>query len=282
MMRIGYSLWGMPRVPVEESLPALAAMGYQGVELSVRQEWNTELAALDGPYRAKIARLLDDTGLVLSAVAAHQNLCDLDEQATEASMAYLRASMDLAAELAQAGEPPIVASLVGGAPDDWDGRKELLAQRIHALGEYAQAQGVILAVEPHSGTALDLPDKTIWLLDQVAHPAVKLNFDISHMDVMGIGIDECVPTMAPYAIHTHVKDQRGIWPQHEFLTPGEGPFDFEHYLRAMHAASYGGFVVAEVSVMVQRRGDYEPMAHAQLAYDIFECAFQATGVPWER
>jgi len=281
-MRIGYSLWGMPRVPVEESLPALAAMGYQGVELSVRQEWNTELAALDGPYRAKIARLLDDTGLVLSAVAAHQNLCDLDEQATEASMAYLRASMDLAAELAQPGEPPIVASLVGGAPDDWDGRKELLAQRIHALGEYAQAQGVILAVEPHSGTALDLPDKTIWLLDQVAHPAVKLNFDISHMDVMGIGIDECVPTMAPYAIHTHVKDQRGLWPQHEFLTPGEGPFDFEHYLRAMHAASYGGFVVAEVSVMVQRRGDYEPMAHAQLAYDTLERAFQATGVPWER
>jgi len=219
---------------------------------------------------------------VLSAVAAHQNLCDLDEQATEASMAYLRASMDLAAELAQAGEPPIVASLVGGAPDDWDGRKELLAQRIHALGEYAQAQGVILAVEPHSGTALDLPDKTIWLLDQVAHPAVKLNFDISHMDVMGIGIDECVPTMAPYAVHTHVKDQRGIWPQHEFLTPGEGPFDFEHYLKAMHAAGYGGYVVAEVSVMVQRRGDYEPMAHAQLAYDTLKRAFLATGVPWER
>jgi sugar phosphate isomerase/epimerase len=200
----------------------------------------------------------------------------------QASIAYLRASIDLAAELAQPGEPSIVASLVGGAPDDWEGRKELLAERIRALGEYAQGQGVILAVEPHSGTALDLPDKTTWLLDRVAHPAVQLNFDISHMDVMGIGIDECVPIMAPYAIHTHVKDQRGLWPEHEFLTPGEGPFDFEHYLRAMHATGYAGFVVAEVSVMVQRRDDYEPIAHAQLSYDTLERAFLATGVPWER
>lgn len=281
-MRIGYSLWGMPRVPVEESFPALAAMGYQGIELSVRQEWNTELAALDDAYRARIARLLDENGLVLTAVAAHQSLVDLDEGVTDASMAYLRESIDLAAELAQPGEPSIVASLVGGAPDDWEDRKQLLAERILALGEYAQQQGVILAVEPHSGTALDLPDKTTWLLDAVAHPAVKLNFDISHMDVMGIGIDECVPSMAPYAVHTHVKDQRGLWPKHEFLTPGEGPFDFEHYLKAMDAAGYQGFVVAEVSVMVQKRGDYEPMAHAQLAYDTLERAFRATGVPWEQ
>lgn len=281
-MRIGYSLWGMPRVPVEESLPALAAMGYQGVELSVRQGWNTELEALDSAYRGNIARLLNETGLVLTAVAAHQSLCDLDEEATEASMAYLRASMDLASELEQPGEPPIVASLVGGNPNDWDDRKELLAERIRVLGDYAQTKGVILAVEPHSGTALDLPDKTTWLLDAVAHPAVKLNFDISHMDVMGISIEECVPTLAPYAVHTHVKDQRGLWPNHEFLTPGEGPFDFKHYLRAMDAAGYCGFIVAEVSVMVQRRPDYEPMTHAQLAYDTLERAFHATGVPWER
>ena len=279
-MRIGYSLWGMPHVPVEESLPALADMGYQGVELSVRQGWNTELSALDAAYRARIARTLEETGMVLTAVAAHQSLCDLDESVAEASMAYLRASMDLAAELAQPGEPPMVVSLVGGTPDEWDDRKELLASRIAALGDDAKAKGVIFAVEPHSGTALDLPDKTTWLLDTVAHPAVKLNFDISHMDVMDIGIDECVPVMAPYAVHTHVKDQRGLWPEHEFMTPGEGPFDFEHYLQAMDAAGYTGFIVAEVSVMVQRREAYDPIAHAQLAYDRLERAFQATGVPW--
>ena len=87
--------------------------------------------------------------------------------------------------------------------------------------------------------------------------------------------------MAPLAIHTHVKDQRGLYPNHEFLTPGEGPFDFVHYLNAMHAAGYQGFITAEVSVMVQRRPDYEPMAHARLAYDTLERAFSETGVPWE-
>jgi inosose dehydratase len=141
---------------------------------------------------------------------------------------------------------------------------------------------VTLALEPHCGTALDRPDRVIWLLDRVNHPAVRLNFDISHFEVIGIGIDESVPLLAPYTVHTHVKDQRGIYPDHEFLTPGAGPFDLVHYLTAMHEAGYSGFIGVEVSLMVQRKPGYDPFADAALAYRALVHAFDASGVPLDR
>ena len=158
----------------------------------------------------------------------------------------------------------------------------LLAERVAALGECAASQDVILGVEPHCGTALDLPDRVTWLIDQVNHPAVRVNFDISHFDIRGIGIDECVPQMAPLSVHTHVKDQRGIYPDHEFLTPGSGPFDFVHYLTAMHEAGYTGFIGREVSMMVQRKPGYDPFVDAALGYNALVHAFNESGVPLER
>lgn len=277
-MHIGYSLWGMPQVPVEESIPALAKMGFEGVELAVTPGWNTALENLDGPARKRIRQLLDENHIALSAVAGHTSMMELDKDKNAANMRYLQQAIDLAQELAQPDLPPIMASLVGGKPDDWFSGREMLAERVRSLGDYAQAHGVILAVEPHCGTALDLPDKALWLLNTVNHPAVRMNFDISHMEVMGISIDECVPIMAPWAVHTHVKDQVGIYPHHTFLTPGEGPFDFEHYLRAMRAAGYDGYIVAEVSVMVQRRPDYDALAHAALCYRTLDKAFRSVGL----
>jgi sugar phosphate isomerase/epimerase len=151
-------------------------------------------------------------------------------------------------------------------------------ERLLPLADYAGERDVIIAIEIHCGSMLNLPDRVDWLFEQVVHPNVRLNFDISHMEVMGIPIDESVPRLAPYSIHTHVKDQRGRYPDLEFLTPGEGPFDFVHYLKAMQAAGYNGFITAEVSVMVQRRPNYDPFFHAQLSYWTLRKAFHVAGI----
>jgi inosose dehydratase len=280
-MRISYCTWGMMNVDIEESIPAIARIGYTGLELAVTARFPTELYSLDATKKKRILQLLDEHNLVLSAVAGHTSMCELDPARNEANMQRLRDTIDLAAELRQAGEQPVVASLVGGKEDEWEAKKELLAERVVALGEYAAHQDVILGVEPHCGTALDLPDRVTWLIEQVNHPAVRVNFDISHFDIRGIGIDECVPQMVPYSVHTHVKDQRGIYPNHEFLTPGSGPFDFVHYLTAMHEAGYRGFIGMEVSMMVQRKPGYDPFVDAALGYYALVHAFNESGVPLE-
>jgi inosose dehydratase len=281
-MRISYCTWGMMKVDIEQAIPSIAKIGYHAIELAVTPGWPTDLATLDAPKRRRIRQLLDAHGLGLSAVAAHTSMAEVDAAANAANLQRLRDAIDLAAELARPGEPAIVASLIGGGMDEWEAKKELIAERVRGLGDHAAARGVVFAVEPHSGTSFDTPDKALWLMERVAHPAVRLNFDISHFDIIGIGIDDCVPSMAPWSVHTHVKDQRGIFPNHVFLTPGSGPFDFVHYLRAMHQAGFTGYIGMEISVMVQRKPGYDPFVDAALGYYALRHAFNESGAPLDQ
>lgn len=280
-MRISYCTWGMKQVQIEDAIPAVARIGYRAIELSVLPQWPTELYSLDAAKRKRMAELLSEYGIVLSAVAGHTSMAEPDSDKNAANMQRLRDTIDLTAQLRQADEQPITASLVGGQAETWEAHKELIAERVVALGEYAASRGVILAVEPHCGTALDLPEKVLWLMERVNHPAVRVNFDISHFEIRGISIDDCVPYIAPYSVHTHVKDQRGVYPEHEFLTPGSGPFDFVHYLTVMHQSGYTGFIGMEVSGMVQRKPSYDPFVDAALGYFALRHAFNESGVPLE-
>lgn len=281
-MRIGYCTWSMAEVNIfEEGLPRIAELGYTGIELAVTGRFPTELYSLDAAKRRRIAQLLDECGLELTAVAGHTSMCEDDAEGNQANMQRLRDTIDLAAELTRTGGQPIVASLVGGREDEWEHKRDIVAERVRSLGEHAASRGAILAVEPHCGTAFDLPDKVVWLMETVDHSAVRVNFDISHFDIRGIGIDACVPQMVPWSVHTHVKDQRGIYPEHEFLTPGAGPFDFVHYLTAMHKAGYTGYIGMEVSMMVQNKPGFDPFVDAALGYYALRHAFNESGVPLE-
>jgi inosose dehydratase len=271
----------MMNVPIHEAIPAVAKIGYHGIELAVTPGWPTDLDTLDTDRRQIIKMLLSDFNLALTAVAGHTSMAEVDEEKNSANLERLRRTIDLAAELAQPGEQAIVCSLIGGRDDEWEKKKEMIAERIYHLGEYAKSCQVILAVEPHCGTAFDLPEKAVWLMEKVNHPSVRLNFDISHFDIRGISADDCVPQIAPLSVHTHVKDQRGIYPQHEFLTPGSGPFDFVNYLRLMHLAGFTGFIGMEVSVMVQRKPGYDPFIDAALGYYALRHAFNESGAPLE-
>jgi inosose dehydratase len=280
-MRLSYCTWGMMNVGIEEAIPAIAKIGYRGIELAVTPRFPTDLYGLDAAARARIKALCQQHGLIISAVAGHTSVCEDDPDKNAANLQRLRDTIDLADELRQPGAPPIVCSLLGGHVDDWGRVKERVVERVHALGDSAAGKGVIFACEPHSGTAFDLPRKAVWLMEQLRHPAVRINFDISHFDILAIPVAECVPQMVPWSVHTHVKDQRGIYPYHEFLTPGSGPFDFIGYLTAMHAAAYTGWIGMEVSVMVQRKPGYDPFVDAALGYYALKHAFCMSGVPLE-
>ena len=41
-MKLGYSTWGMPKVPVDKALVHLAGLGFDGVDLTVIPGYTTE------------------------------------------------------------------------------------------------------------------------------------------------------------------------------------------------------------------------------------------------
>ncbi len=277
-MKIGYSTWGMPTLPIDTALEHLVNLGFEGVEPTVIPGWSTELDTLDKAERKRIRQLFDQHGLEMPAVAGHRSLIEEDPQAHAENWRRLTGGLDLCAEWAGPEGVPCLDTTLGGGPDDWEPKRELILERLGKLVEYAAGRGVVVAIEPHVSSSLDLPDKALWLLAQINSPYFKLNFDISHFEVMGLPTAPTVAALAPHAAHTHVKDQRGVVPDFEFLIPGEGPFDFVTYLREMQQAGYTGYITAEVSIMVQRRPNYDPLAAATLTYQTLERAFRQAGL----
>ncbi len=133
-------------------------------------------------------------------------------------------------------------------------------------------------MEPHVGAALCRPDQVLWLLNLVNSPSLTVHFDISHFNVQGMDMEETVAILAPHSLHTHVKDERGIAPDHEFLIPGEGTMDYGLYLRAMESAGYDGHIVVEISIMVQKRPNYDPLAAATRSYEVLSQAFSESEI----
>ncbi len=273
-MKIGYSTWGMPTLPIDTALEHLAALGFDGVELAVIPGFSTELDTLDSAERKRIRQLLDRHGLDLPAVAAHQPMLSTEDDVHAENWRRLTASAGLCVDLAGTDGVPVLNTTLGSNPNEWNSQQNLILERVGALVDYCTSREVVLAIEPHVGDGLNSPERSLWLLEEINSAYLKLNFDISHFEVQGMSAAQVVQLLAPHSAHTHVKDQRGLVPDYEFLIPGEGPFDFVEYLKLMQKAGYDGYITAEVSMQVQGRPDYDPLGAAELTYATLGSAFR--------
>lgn len=277
-MLLGYSTWGMPKLPIEQAIGHVAGLGFEGIELTVVPGYSTELSSLDATERRRIRQLLDSSGLALPSIAVHRDLVVEDADQWAANLAFLQKSIDLATELAGPEGIPVINNLVGGKSGEFELQHDRLIERLGQVLDYAVPRDVTIAIEPHVFTILESPLTTKQIIDEIDSPFLRVQFDISHFDVLGFTLDESVSVLAPLAVHTHVKDQRGRAPNHEFLTPGTGPFDYVAYLKAMRQAGYEGFITGEVSVMVQRKPGYDQFEAAETTYRTLARAFEEAGI----
>ena len=81
-MKIGYCTWGMPEVEMDEAIPYLANLGYDGVEITVIPGYTTELSTLTSKERSRIKTLFTNHGLIMifwaitpGLIGAFGNLC---------------------------------------------------------------------------------------------------------------------------------------------------------------------------------------------------------------
>ena len=281
-MLLSYSTWGMPTVPIDVAIAHCAALGFDGLELTVIPGWVTDGATLDAPERERIRTLYADHHLDLCGLCANTPLLSTDPAERAHYLARFRSYLALASELQRPDERMGVSTTSSGRPEDWEQVKHELVARFGALADDAVARGVVVTMEPHVGTALHTPEQALWLLDQIDSPGLGLHFDMSHFNVQGLDMETVIAALAPRSSHTHIKDERGVVPDFAFLIPGEGEMDYVRYLRGMAAAGYQGHIVVEISVMVQRRPDYNPLAAAARSYHVLAQAFADAGLPRTR
>lgn len=281
-MKLSYSTWGMQTTPIDQAVRHCAALGFDGLELTVIPGWPTDAATLDPTERRRIRSLYDDAGIELCGLSGNVPLLLDDSAEADASEARFRTYLDLATELQRPGERLIVTTTTGGNATDWETSKGEVIERVGRLADYADGRGIMIGIEPHVGAALHRPQDVVWLVEQIASPGLTIHFDISHFNVQGIPMEESVAMIAPLSQHTHIKDERGVEPDFAFLIPGEGDMDYVRYLNLMRDVGYDGHIVVEISLMVQARPDYDALAAATQTYEVLSQAFESAGIERSR
>ena len=281
-MLLGYNTWSMPTLGIDQTVAHLAGLGYDSLELTICPGWPTDAAKLDGAERRRIKALIAGHGMRLTGCTGNTPVLVAESQ-WAVSRRQLERCLDVAAELRD-GDAKLYISTTSGLADGadpasaWEDCKHLLVARFGQLAEYAAGCGALLHLEPHVLTAVRRTDQARWLLDQVGSDALRLTLDISHFEVQAIAAAEVVAALAPVMRAVEVKDERGVYPDFEFLIPGEGEMDYAGFLRILAAAGFDGSVSVEISKFRQAVPGYDPLSAAAQSYRVLAAAFESAEV----
>lgn len=264
---LGFSLYGMKSLPVEEAIRICGEIGYDCVELPAMEGWPADGLKLGESALAKIndARLAAE----ISVSAIMENLVlAVDDATHKLNLARLAA----AARVAKRLEAPLLETVLGGAPRQWESLKTTMAQRLRDWSKLAADNKVRIAIKAHVGGAAHLPEHLLWLLEQVESDVLCIVYDPSHFHLRGLTLAESSKPLAKHTQFVHVKDARGTPEKPEFLLPGEGHIDLVALLRLLLSHHYAGSVVVEVSGQISSRDGYNPIAIARNCFQTLRAA----------
>jgi sugar phosphate isomerase/epimerase len=202
---------------------------------------------LDVKERRLIKRECDRAGLpIISIACVAVGLIDFNPSVQRFHLQRCRAYLDLAYEyearnvLLVLGEYIWEQQVIPPA-EQW----RTGARNVRELGEYAAGLGlqIALELEPFKLSLVNNVDSMVRFLDEVGHPAVRANIDVSHL-VLSHTAPEELRRLKGKAIHVHLSDCDGK--VHGDLPPGRGVVDFAPYLREIKALGIDGAVSIEL------------------------------------
>lgn len=289
-MRLGYNTWSMPSTPFAQAVRELSRIGYDSVEVTVCEGWATDALTASDDDAAQWRADAADAGLEISSVTANAPLVCDDEVWADSRRRLLR-SFEVAAVLGDGRALPVSlgahkpkAPLLGGNPppivaqDSWVSDRQLIIDRFGELVDLAVNAGCSVALEPHAGAVVSMPEHALAVLDGVGSPSLGLNLDISHFAVRDFDLAEVVAALLPHAVVVEVKDHRRTADGFDFLIPGEGEFDYPTFLGLLEAAGYSGTVSVEISVRRQALPDFDELEAARLSYRTLAAASEQAGI----
>src|SRR4051812_41422169 len=111
---LGFSLYGMKTVPLNEALKTCAEIGYSNVGLALNPGWPTEPKLLSADARKDLRRQLDSLRLGVSALMLNMSLA-VDDAAHARNLEALKGAAQLAHDLFP-DQPPLIETVLGGKP----------------------------------------------------------------------------------------------------------------------------------------------------------------------
>ena len=276
LVSLGFSLYGMRMLPLNEALRVCAQTGYDSVELVATQGWPCDPSNLRATSRRDITRQLQDQRLSLSSIMENLNLLASDAQ-RQTNLDRLKAAAELGHELSP-DAPPVLETVLGGRSSDWTDVKSEMAKELENWADVGEATKTIVAIKAHIGGALHTPHDAKWLIDQVDSPWIRLNYDYSHFQLGGFALESSLQAVIGDAVFIHVKDKLGPPGRFQFQLPGDGHISYARYWQVLRKSGYRGAVTVEVSGHLHSKPGYDPIVAARRSYRNLAPSLEAAGI----
>lgn len=260
----GFTLYGMRKIPLFESLKVCHEIGYDSVELVCMADWPCDPETQSKTARKELLQRLNDNQLAVASLM--ENLSPLVDDKTHAlNLDRLRRACEFGHDVSPK-VTPVLETVLGGKPAEWEQVRTRMAERLQDWAQVAESDKTVIALKPHVGGALHTPDGAMWLKEQLKTPWLKLAYDFSHFELQSLSLPESLEKMLPETAFIHVKDSQGTASKFQFLLPGDGRTNYREYFRLLKTLKYSGPIVIEVSGQVHSRADYDPVAAAKRCY----------------
>ena len=208
-------------------------IGYEAIEICVKDEWPTFPARFGSSEQKKLGALCRELGFPSPILFGNINVCASGDDGQSAMLDDAKAKFVLAQNMHYDDTPILVTTTAGHDAPAWDTGKEQIRDSFLRLADLAAEHDAIIAIEAHAGTDFETPEKAVWIIEQTQHPNLKLDLDISHFYVEGAEVVHSVDLCAPHSAMVHIKDgtkdEEGI---HYCLT-GAGTIDIPLFMTAL-------------------------------------------------
>jgi sugar phosphate isomerase/epimerase len=261
---LGFSLYGMKTLALSEALAQCAAIGYRCVELPVLADWPADTAKFSAAAQKEFRAGLEKNKLRLTALMENLPLLG-DETKHRSNLQRLKSAAEVARSLSST-DPPLVETVLGGKPAEWETVKQQFVDRLGEWATVMQQTEVKLAVKAHISNAIQRPEQLAWVLNQVNNPWLTAAYDFSHFELQKLDCRDTLKPLAERMTFVHVKDAQGEPGKFQFLLPGEGTIDYDRLFGALAQAGYSGDILVEVSGQIFSKAGYDPIAAAKKSY----------------
>lgn len=207
----------------------------------------TDPLDIDIRERRLIKRECDRVGLpIVSLCCVAQGLIDFNPSVQRFHVERVQAYLDLAYEFEADNVLLVLGEYIWNQeviPPEEQWQTGVLNCRL--LADYAESLGlkIALELEPFPLSLLNNVDNMVRFVDEVAHPALQANIDVSHLQLAGVPPGE-LRRLQGKAIHVHISDCDGQ--KHGDLPPGRGVVDFVPYLEEIKTLGIDGAVSIEL------------------------------------